>query len=344
MQKLKLIKSCKSLLLLLGLSLITGTVFAQTRTLTGKVVDEKGEALIGATVRPKSTTTGGGLTDVNGKFVITIPAGESIIRATYIGYIDQDVSINRSSNNITITLATDQKNLNEVVVVGYGQQRRKDVTGSIASISSQALLEVPATNIIQGLQGRLAGIDIQTNSTQPGAAAAIRVRGERSLGTTGGSADSQNGPLVVLDGIPFVGGGINDINPDDIASIDVLKDASATAIYGSRGASGVIIVTTKRGKAGATVVSYNAYAGVSNRIAEYNFFNGQEFADFKKAAGVLNSVNPGTTAYGLTTAEQAGLTNGTNTDWQKIIFRTGFRAVLNGHNSLSAAAIVRSRA
>lgn len=323
MRKLKLIKSCRSLLLLLSLILLTGTVFAQTQSITGRVVDEKGQPLIGASVRAKSTPNGGGLTDINGKFSIHVPASEVFILVSFIGYIDQEVPVNKTGA-ITVTLTPDQKSLNMVVVVGYGQQKKKDVTGSIASINSQTLLEVPATNIIQGLQGRLSGIDIQTNSTQPGAAAAIRIRGERSLGTTGSAADSQNGPLVVVDGIPFVGGSINDINPDDIANIDVLKDASATAIYGSRGASGVIIVTTKRGKAGATTVSYNAYAGVSNITSEYNLFNGKEYAAFKQAAGVLNSVNPGTTAYGLTTTEQAGLANGTNTDWQKIIFRKGY--------------------
>ncbi len=127
----------------------------------------------------------------------------------------------------------------------------------------------------------------------------------------------------MVDGIPFVGGSINDINPDDIANLEILKDGSATAIYGSRGASGVILITTKRGKSGKAQMSYNAYYGIGNRIASYNLFNGTEYAAFKQAAQLGNSVNPGTTVYGLTTAEQAGLANGTNTDWQKLIFRQG---------------------
>ncbi|MES2277510.1 MAG: carboxypeptidase-like regulatory domain-containing protein [Bacteroidota bacterium] len=170
MQKLKLIKSWKSLLLLLGLSLFSGAVFAQTRTITGKVVDEKGETLIGATVRPKSATSGGGLTDVNGKFSIQVSNTEAAIRVSYVGYIDQEIAITRTSNNLTITLASNAKNLSEIVVVGYGTQRKRDVTGSIVSISSAALQEVPSINIVDQLKGRVAGVDIQANSTQPGAA------------------------------------------------------------------------------------------------------------------------------------------------------------------------------
>lgn len=324
MQKLQLIKLWKILLVVVSVNLISFSLFAQTVALRGKVVDEKGEPLIGATIKIAGTTTAA-TANINGEFTLNVPANTAKITVSFVGYTDYEKTLVRGVTNLgTITLASSNKSLSEVVVVGYGTQKKKDVTGAISSIGATALLEVPATNIIQGLQGRLAGIDIQTNSGQPGAAAAIRIRGERSLGTTGSSADSQNGPLVVLDGIPFVGGSINDINPDDIANIDVLKDASATAIYGSRGASGVIIVTTKRGKAGSTIVSYNAYAGMSKPTSEYNFFNGQEYANFKEAARIYNSVNPGTSAYGLTTAEQAGLTNGTNTDWQKLIFRTGY--------------------
>ncbi|MGI4022875.1 MAG: SusC/RagA family TonB-linked outer membrane protein [Janthinobacterium lividum] len=314
-------KASFSLLLILQTFLWQTTVFAQNTTIRGKITDEKGLGLPGASVTVRGSTAGVS-TDAEGNYSIAAAPANTLV-VSFIGYISKNVVVGNQTT-LNVQLGPSSSSLNEVVVVGYGTQKRSDVTGSIASISSATLQEVPATNIINQLQGRVAGVDIQTNSNQPGAAGAIRIRGERSLGTTGNAADSQNGPLIILDGIPFVGGSINDINPNDITSIDILKDASATAIYGSRGASGVIIVTTKRGKSGKTTVSYNAYTGVSNRTAEYNFMNGQEYANFKDVARRLNSVNANTSNYGLTTAEQAGLANGTNTDWQKIIFRTGY--------------------
>lgn len=324
MKKNKLFKCWKTMLLLISVCMLSTTVFAQTRTLTGKVVDEKGETLVGASVRAKSTVAGAGLTDVNGNFSIRVPSGETAIIVTYVGYNDREIAITSQSNNVTVNMVQNLSNLNEVVVVGYGTQKRRDVTGAIGSIKAETLSQIPATNVVNQLQGRLAGVDIQASSTQPGAAGTIRIRGERSLGVSGSQNNNQNSPLIVLDGVPFVGGGINDINPDDILNIDILKDASATAIYGSRGASGVIIITTKRGKAGQTSISYNAYAGVSNRTSEYNLMNGQEYANFKIAAQVLNSVNPGTTTYPLTSTEQTNLAKGVNTDWQNIIFRKGY--------------------
>lgn len=313
----------KTWLILICMSLFSVSLYAQTHKLSGTVLDEKGVPLIGATVKLKSGKLSTS-TDINGKFSINIPDTETGLLISYIGYLQQDVPVNAQSANLQVRLNPSSRNLNDVVVVGYGTQRKKDVTGAIGSISGATLQEVPATNITNQLQGRLAGVDIQNNSGQPGAAGQIRIRGERSLGVSGTQNNNQNSPLIVLDGSPFVGGSINDINPNDIATVDVLKDASATAIYGSRGASGVIIITTKRGKSGKTIVNYNAYAGVSNRTSEYNLMNGTEYAAFKEAARVLNSVNPGTSNYNLTPAETAGLANGTNTDWQKLIYRTGY--------------------
>ncbi|WP_183559973.1 SusC/RagA family TonB-linked outer membrane protein [Mucilaginibacter sp. SP1R1] len=317
-------KNCwRALLMLISMSLISLSLYAQSKKINGTVLDEKGYPLIGATVKLKSGKLAT-LTDLNGKFSLNVSDNETSLLVTYIGYTDQVVPITEQSSNLHIKLVPGSHSLNDVVVVGYGTQRKRDITGATGSISAATLQQVPATNVVNQLQGRLAGVDIQNNSGQPGAVGQIRIRGERSLGASGTQNNNQNSPLIVLDGVPFFGGSINDINPDDIASIDVLKDASATAIYGSRGASGVIIVTTKRGKAGKTIVNYNAYAGVSNPTSEYNFMNGQEYAAFKETARVLNSVNPGTSNYNLTAAEQTGLTNGTNTDWQKIIFRQGF--------------------
>ena len=322
MEKIKLIKRLCSIAILLFITLLSTNTFAQNFNVKGKVKDEKGEGLPGAIVKIKSGA-GSTSTDVNGLFSLNIPTTGATIVISYIGYLPEELQV-KAGQVVNVALKTGTNNLNEIVVVGYGTQRKKDVTGAVASISGATLAEVPATNVISQLQGRLAGVDIQSNGTQPGAAGQIRIRGERSLGTTGNAANAQNGPLIVLDGIPFVGGSINDINPDDIASLDVLKDASATAIYGSRGASGVIIISTKRGKSGKAIISYNSYFGVTGRTDKYNFLNGQEYAAFKEVAQTLNSVNPGVSAYGLTAAEKQGLVNNTNTDWQSIIFRNGY--------------------
>lgn len=314
--------TCRRVLaFLLSFSLLSLSLYAQDRTIKGKVVDEKGEALIGATVKLKSgalTTS----TDANGNFSIRAGAKETALLISYIGYIDQEVPFNAQTESLTVRMSATPNNLNEVVVVGYGVQRKKDVTGAVSSVSGTTLQEVPAApNIVDQLKGRVAGLDITSNSTTPGATGQIRLRGERSFATTQGNADNQNQPLFVIDGVPFIGGSFNDINQDDIVSVDVLKDASATAIYGSRASGGVIIITTKRGKAGRTQVTYSANVGVSNITKEYPFMNGPQYADFKKATIAGNPAN--TTAYPLTVAETAGIANGTSTDWQKLIYRTG---------------------
>jgi len=237
---------------------------------------------------------------------------------TFIGFADQEVVIGGQSN-ITVHLTLSSKSLNDVVVVGYGTQRRKDVTGSVASVSAATLSEVPAPNLIDQLKGRTAGVDIVSNGSTPGSAGQIRIRGNRTI--TQGNNDSQDGPLIVLDGIPYPGS-INDFAPEDIVNIDILKDASATAIYGSRGSGGVILVTTKRGKSGKSVISYDAYYGDAKVLGEYKVYNGQEYAKFKQDAATLNTLNPGQTAYALTPAETAALNAGVSTDWQKLIYRT----------------------
>src|SRR6185436_18410600 len=168
-----------------------------------------------------------------------VAAKGSILVITSINYTDQEITVGDNAN-INVRLSRSSGSLGEVIVVGYGTQRKEAVTGSVASISGVAMREVPSPNISQALQGRIAGVEISQNSTRPGATMQIRVRGIRSL-----SAD--NNPLIVLDGIPFIGS-LGDINPNDVKSIDVLKDASATAIYGSRGANGVIMITTDKGK------------------------------------------------------------------------------------------------
>ena len=219
-----------------------------------------------------------------------------------------------------------------MIVVGYGTQKRSDVTGAIVTVGASTLKKCRQPILLTELKGRVAGVDIVSNNSNPGASGQISIRGNRSLSPeavpynaalSAANNDQLNAPLIVLDGIPY-GGSINDINPDDIATLDILKDASATAIYGSRGSGGVILITTKRGsKTGKSVTSYNGYYGISNVTGEYKTFNGPEYAALKTEAAAGNSINPGTNAYGLTTAEQAGLANGTSTDWQKLIYQQG---------------------
>ncbi|WP_184542114.1 SusC/RagA family TonB-linked outer membrane protein [Mucilaginibacter sp. FT3.2] len=325
MRKQRLLMNWKMFLLLICISSFSMSLFAQGRKLTGTVTDDKGQSLIGATVKLKSgrlTTS----TDVNGKFSLNVANNESAIIVTYIGYIDQEVPISATSNDLTVKLSTSARSLNDVVVVGYGTQRKKDVTGSVASISAANLAEVPATNVGDQLKGRIAGLDITSTGTTPGAVGQIRLRGERSFATSNSNANNQNGPLFVVDGIPFIGGSLNDINQDDIASVDVLKDASAAAIYGSRASGGVIIITTKRGKAGKAVISFDGYYGLSKITDEYPIMNGAQYTAFKREsiAGNSSASSPNSTAYPFTTAELAGINNGTSTDWQKLLYRNGF--------------------
>ncbi|MEP6610740.1 MAG: TonB-dependent receptor plug domain-containing protein, partial [Mucilaginibacter sp.] len=226
----------KSALLLLFALLSSFIAVAQSKKITGTVIDENNQPLPGASIKAK----GGPATavaDLAGNFTITIPASEKALIVTFIGYNDQEVQISGQSH-LSIRLTQSSKNLNDVVVIGYGTQRREAVTGSVASISGDRIRDIPAPNISQAIQGRLPGVEVSQTSTKPGATMQILIRGQRSL-------TASNDPLIVLDGIPFTGS-IGDINPNDVKSVDVLKDASATAIYGSRGANGVILVTTNR--------------------------------------------------------------------------------------------------
>ena len=289
----------------------------QQKNVSGRVVDANNLPLAGVNVIEKGTNNGV-ISDSDGKFSIAVSSSSATLSFSFIGYEKQDVLVG-DQNNIAVTLSESLKGLDEVIVIGYGTARRKDITGSVASVNAAVLREVPTSNLISGLKGRAAGIDIVSNSTLPGASGQIRIRGNRQMATSASGSDAVDAPLLVVDGIPF-GGSITDISTNDIESIDILKDASATAIYGSRGAGGVILVTTKRGKAGKAVFNYSVYYGISNPIDLYHVFNGPEYAAYKEEA---KAGNGGSTTYGLSTAEQDGLANGTSTDWQKLIYRQG---------------------
>lgn len=226
---------------------ISVSTFAQNITVKGTVTDQSGEALIGVTVQVQGTTTGT-ITDMDGNFVLPNVPSNSTLEVSYVGMLPQTIAVS-GRTTIDIILQEDAEMLDEVVVVGYGTMRKSDVTGALAVVSAKDLSTKPVTNAFEALQGKVAGVDI-TSAQRPGELESIRIRGNRSLNAT-------NAPLYVVDGVVLSSGGIESINPRDIESINVLKDASSTAIYGSRGANGVILVTTKRGKAGSFQLNYS---------------------------------------------------------------------------------------
>jgi TonB-linked SusC/RagA family outer membrane protein len=275
---------------------------AGAHAVSGKITAANGEGIPGVTVVVQGTTTGT-TTDVEGNYTLSVPNDNSVLVITSIGYTRQEVTVG-SRTSINQRLEAENQALTEVKVIGYGTQRAEAVTGSVASISGENLREVPVANIGQALQGRLPGVQISQSSSQPGASPQIRIRGTRSL-------TASNDPLVVLDGIPFPGS-IGDINPNDIQSVDILKDASATAIYGSRGANGVVLVTTKGGRKGQKPqVTYSGFVGVKTLFAKYPMMNGPEFAALRKAAGIYTN--------SLDEADNV------DTDWQDLLYRTGIQ-------------------
>lgn len=306
-----------------GFSLYSFSAAAQL-TVKGLVSDADG-GLPSVSIRLKGTsiTTN---TDVKGNYSLQIPDGKGILVFSFIGFVTQEVQVDQPVLNVK--MAAQNKTLSEVVVVGYGTQKKSDITGSIVSINEKALKEVPVVNLSQALQGRGSGIDIQKSSgnSKPGAAPVIRIRGVRSLG-------ANNDPLFVVDGIPY-NGNINDLNPDDVVSMEVLKDASSTAIYGSRGANGVILVTTKRGRDGSPVVTYSGYAGVTKVLGKIDMMNGQQFEMLKKWAAVNgNFDNSGKPVYTgiddpkligiFAPQEQESIKLGRSTDWQDLVYKNG---------------------
>lgn len=236
---------------------------APTRKLSGIVTDGKGEAIIGANVSVKGTTTGT-ITDIDGRFSLDASQGQ-ILLISYIGFSPKEIPVSDQSV-YKITMAEDTQNLEEVVVVGYGTVRKKDLTGAVGSMKSEEMMQRPSTSISQSLSGRIAGVNVSSNSGRPGGNQTIRIRGYSSINAT-------NEPLYIIDGIP---GDINILNPNDIESVEVLKDASSTAIYGTRGSNGVIVVTTKRGKNGITV-NYNTYLSLNTVAKKLDVLNAEQF-------------------------------------------------------------------
>ena len=292
-------------------------------TVTGKVVDEQGETLPGATVAIKG---GKGLTvtDANGTFKVTVPEN-TILQVSYIGYIAQDVPVTGTAP-LTITLKELAGALNEVVVTGYQTQRKRDLTGAVSLISSKDISNLPVGGVDQIIQGKAAGVSVTQNTGAPGDAISVHIRG---LGTING-----NNPLYIVDGVPTVDG-INDIAPDDVESINILKDASSAAIYGARAAGGVVIITTKHGTAGKSKISFNAYTGVQSADHLIKMAN---TAQYVKAYNTAVTNDIGTNAQRQPISDSLAATL-PNVNWLKTILKpapvTNINLAVSGGNDNS---------
>ncbi len=329
----KLQKVSRSFLLMLLASTISFVTIAQESQISGKISDDKGDGLPGASIILKGTNRGT-TTDASGSFKIAAPSNATLLISS-IGFLGQEINIGGKSV-INLSLATDTKALDEVVVVGYGSQKKSQLTGAISQVSAKQIQEMPITNIGQAMQGRVAGVDVSQSGSRPGAVPKVLIRGRRSF-------NAGNDPLYVVDGIPL-SAGYEDINPNDIASLEVLKDASAAAIYGARGANGVVIVTTKRGKtSGKTTITYDTYYGNTKALDKIKLFSGPEFQDFVReayrATGGYNDINkkpvPSGTVDPYADSQVAvlggdpsvaeGIASNRNTDWQSLILKSGMQ-------------------
>ncbi len=277
-----------------------------TQPVKGKVTGDNDDPLPGVSVVVKGTTNGT-VTDAGGNYALSVPEANSILVFSFVGYTTEEVPVNNRSQ-INTSLVPDIKSLSEIVVVGYGTQRKAETTGAIASVKSAEITQTPVANVAQGLQARVSGVQVTQNSAAPGGNVSVRIRGTNSINGT-------SEPLYIVDGVQISnGGGVNEvsplstINPNDIESVEVLKDASSTAIYGARGANGVVLITTKRGTSGATRVAYEGYYGVQQVNKKIDMLNAAEFAALENEVYKTNIYD-----------DPASLGEGVN--WQDIVFR-----------------------
>ncbi len=286
----------------------------QQVNISGTVVDENGIPLSGANILEKGTTNGT-QADFDGNFSLGVSSNDAVLVISFVGYVTQEVSV-AGKTEISVTMIEDAAALDEVVVVGYGTQRVKDVTGSVVQVTQENFVKGANTNALQLLDGKAAGVQISQASSAPGGRVDIRVRGLSSI--NGG-----NGVLVVVDGVP--NGNVDALGPEDIESINILKDASASAIYGARAANGVVIITTKRGRKGALEVSYSTYTAMQSVAEEIDMLNGRQYMETLNAldfeANPANATDPNYVPI-YTDAEIAAIGEGFN--WQDQVFRSGF--------------------
>ncbi len=294
----------------------------QAGVVKGQVTDKNGDGVIGATVKVKDAQAGT-VTDYNGNFSLNVQKAGTLV-ISYIGYLTKEIAFT-PGQTLNITIEEDATALDEVVVVGYGVQKKSDVTGSVTSINKDRLSKLPVTNVLQAVQGAAAGVTISQGSSIPGDAPSALVRGRNSI-------NAGTGPYIVVDGIPISksGGSLNDINPGDIESMEILKDASATAIYGTNGANGVILITTKHGKEGKPSVSYNGYIGFENFAHKMDYCNGAQITQRYKD---YVAQNPGETMYNdfvKNQNEAEAQAAGRETDWlYDMVSQTG---IIQDHN------------
>ncbi|MVM41545.1 SusC/RagA family TonB-linked outer membrane protein [Spirosoma sp. HMF3257] len=298
--------------------LISPATEAVDHSISGTVTDEKNAGLPGVSVVVKGTNRGS-TTDATGKYKLTIPDGNGVILTfSFVGYQSQDVAVG-SQTAVNVSMSPDVSALDEVVVIGYGAVRKKDLTGSVVQLKGEQLKEIPTANVLEAAQGKIAGADITRSSGQAGAKVNITIRGNRSIG-------GNNSPLIIVDGIQY--SNLEDINSNDIETMDVLKDASSTAIYGSRGSNGVILITTKKGKTGKPDISFNAYSGISQVTMYPKAMDITGFRDFKREAWRAGGVwkSPADDAAIFTNvAEYNALQNGIWTDYQDALIHNGLQ-------------------
>jgi len=305
----------KSLLSFCLMLLLSATVLAQTRQITGKVTEKGGtDPVIAASVTIKGTS-GGTQTDVNGNFKLPVPdrAGVVLIFKS-VGYTPQEIALTPGQTSVNVVLESNSKELDEVVAIGYGTVKRRDVNGSISSVTAKDLKDVPVSSLGEALAGRLAGVQITSSDGSPDATVKVLVRG-------GGSITQSNDPLYVIDGVQ-VENGLASLSPQDIESIDVLKDAASTAIYGARGANGVIIITTKGGHAQKTRISYNAYVGFKKLARELPVMDPYNFVtyEYERSRGNTTDSTNFVSLYGNSYSALSSFKTIPVIDWQKQVF------------------------
>ncbi|MDB5109419.1 MAG: TonB-dependent receptor [Mucilaginibacter sp.] len=294
----------------------------QNINIKGKVTDDKGETLPGVGIHIEGTNQGA-TTNSKGEYQLSVPEGGTLV-FTYVGFTTQKIVVGNKTT-IDVIMQPDQvgKQLNAVVVVGYGTQKRSDITGSVTSVPKERLSDLPVTNVMQAIEGTTAGLNVAENSSAPGSTPNVLVRGVNSI-------NASTSPLIVVDGVPFsnMGGSMNDINPNDIASIEILKDASAVAIYGTRGSSGVILITTKRGKTGKPTIRYSAFGGFEFQHQTLTPLNGpqyvQKYLDYSTQMNLIPNNPPVPNL-----SEIANYKTGKTTNWLNEISQRG---MIQDHN------------
>ncbi len=310
---MKLKQIMKKACVLLSFFLLGTSLIAQNLSVSGKVTDTSGGTMPGVSVVIKGTTSGT-VTDGNGKYSISNTNGKTILQFSFVGMKTQETAVG-GKTVINVVMEEESTTIDEVVAVGYGVQKKSDVISSVATVKAEKMTKMVTLDVGEMLRGKVAGMQITTNDAGPGGSSTIQIRGKGSLA-------AGTSPIFIADGVEI--GAINDINPGDIASVEVLKDASAQSIYGARASNGVILITTKRGKAGKTSVNYNAYYGIQNVHKNFDVYSPEEYAQLKREAYRTNNKDVyGADAVVFSALELASLTNKKYIDWEKLAVKSG---------------------